>query len=96
MDRGARFSSCSECYVDQLGFIGFHSPFLTRFWISSRSVCSLCEAMAGSLSGATTAVSSAKVAAVDSGEVGYCKNLVIALALLSIWAEDKQPKLLSD
>jgi hypothetical protein len=30
----------------------------------------LCEAMAGSLSMATTAVSAAKVAVVDSGEVG--------------------------
>jgi hypothetical protein len=26
MDRWARFSSCSECYVDRLGFVGFHSP----------------------------------------------------------------------
>jgi hypothetical protein len=26
-DRGLRFSSCSECYMDRLGFIGFHSPF---------------------------------------------------------------------
>jgi hypothetical protein len=56
----------------------------------------LCEAMAGSLSMATTAVSSLKVAVVDCGEAGYCKNLVIVLALLSIWAEDKQPKLLTD
>jgi hypothetical protein len=30
----------------------------------------LCEAMAGSLSMASTAVSSAKVAVIDSGEVG--------------------------
>jgi hypothetical protein len=28
LDRGACFSSCSECYADRLGFIGFHSPFL--------------------------------------------------------------------
>jgi hypothetical protein len=27
MDRGARYSSCSECYVGRLGFVGFHSPF---------------------------------------------------------------------
>jgi hypothetical protein len=33
-------------------------------------VCSLCDAVAGSLSVATTAVTSAKVAMVDSGEVG--------------------------
>jgi hypothetical protein len=24
MDRGARFSSCNECYMDRLGFVGFH------------------------------------------------------------------------
>jgi hypothetical protein len=39
-------------------------------WIASRSVCSFCEAMAGSLSVAITAVSSAKVGVVDSGEDG--------------------------
>jgi hypothetical protein len=44
--------------------------FLNQFWIASRLVCSLCEAMDGSLSVATTAVSSAKIAVVDSGEVG--------------------------
>jgi hypothetical protein len=44
--------------------------FLNEFWIAGRLVCSLCEAIAGSLSMATTAVSSAKVAVVDSGEVG--------------------------
>jgi hypothetical protein len=68
--RGARFSSCSECDIDRLGFVDFHSPFFKPFWIASRSVCSFCEAMAGSLSVATTAVSSAKVAVADSGEVG--------------------------
>jgi hypothetical protein len=56
--------------VDRLGSLSFHSPFLNQFWIASRLVCSLCEAMAGSLSMATTAVSSAKVAVVDYGEVG--------------------------
>jgi hypothetical protein len=53
MDRGTHFSSCSECDVDQ---------------IASRLVCSLCEAMAGSLSMNTTEGSSEKV--VDSVEVG--------------------------
>jgi hypothetical protein len=67
--------------LDSLAFI-LHC--FNQCWIASRSVCSLCEAMAGSLSMATTAVSSAKVAVVDSGVVGYCKNLVIVLALLSI------------
>jgi hypothetical protein len=56
--------------VDRLGFVGFHFRYLNKFWIASRSVCSFCEAMAESLSLATTAVSSAKVAVVDSGEVG--------------------------
>jgi hypothetical protein len=56
--------------MDQLGIIGFHSPFFKPGLIASRSVCSLCEAMSGSLSMVTTAVSSAKVAVVDSGEVG--------------------------
>jgi hypothetical protein len=51
--------------------------FLNQFWISSRLVCNFCEAMAVSLSVATTALSSSKVAVVDSGEVGrsavYCR-----------------------
>jgi hypothetical protein len=45
--------------LDSLAFI-LH--FLNQSWIASRSVCSFCEAMAGLLSMATTAVSSAKVA----------------------------------
>jgi hypothetical protein len=69
MDRGARFAPCGERYVDRLGFVGFHSPFLNQFWIVSRLVCSFYEAMAGSLSMATTAVSLTKVAVIDSGEV---------------------------
>jgi hypothetical protein len=46
------------------------SIFLNQSWIASRSVYNFCEAMAGSLSTATTAVSSSKVDVVDSGEVG--------------------------
>jgi hypothetical protein len=53
--------------LDPLAFI-FH--FLNQFWIASRLVCSFCEAMVGSLSVASTAVSLAKVAMADSGEVG--------------------------
>jgi hypothetical protein len=53
--------------LDPLAFI-LH--FLNQFWIASRLVCSLCEVMAGSMSVATTVVSSAEVAVVDSGEVG--------------------------
>jgi hypothetical protein len=67
MDRVASFSSCSECYVDRLGSVSFVSPFLIHIWIASRLVCSLCEAMAGSLSVAATAIASEMV---DSGEVG--------------------------
>jgi hypothetical protein len=44
--------------------------FLNQFWTASRLICSLCEAMAGSLSVATAAVLSAKVAVADFGEVG--------------------------
>jgi hypothetical protein len=71
MDQGACFPSCSECYEDRLGFVGFHSPFFfNQFWIASRLVCSFYEAMAESLSVATIAALSAKVSVVDSGEVG--------------------------
>jgi hypothetical protein len=38
------------------------SIYFNNFWISARLVCSFCEAMAGSLSVATTAVSSVNVA----------------------------------
>jgi hypothetical protein len=51
--------------LDSLAFIRL---FLNQFWITSRSVYSFCDAMAGSLSMATTAVSLAKVAVVESGE----------------------------
>jgi hypothetical protein len=44
--------------------------FLNKFWIAGRLVCNFCEAMATSLSVATSAVSSANVAVLDFGEVG--------------------------
>jgi hypothetical protein len=50
--------------------LAFSLHFINQFWIASRWVCSLCDAMAGSLSMASTAVSLAKFAVVDSGEVG--------------------------
>jgi hypothetical protein len=53
--------------LDPLAFI-LHS--LNQFWIASRLVCSFCEAMAGSMSVVTIAVLSAKVALVDSSEIG--------------------------
>jgi hypothetical protein len=48
----------------------FFLHFLNQFWIASRLGYSLCEAIVGSLSSATTTVSPAKFAVVDSGEVG--------------------------
>jgi hypothetical protein len=66
MDRGARFLTWIDLHP-----LPFILHLLNTFWIpSSRLVCSFCEAMAGSLSVASTAVSSAKVAVVGSGEVG--------------------------
>jgi hypothetical protein len=56
--------------VDRLASLAFILHFLNQFWIASRLVCSFCEAMAGSLSVASTAVSSAKVDVVDYGEIG--------------------------
>jgi hypothetical protein len=67
---GAHFSSCSECDVDHLESVESILHFLNQFWIASRLVCSFCEAVTGSLSMISTAVASAKVAVVDSGEVG--------------------------
>jgi hypothetical protein len=63
----ARFSLYGECNVDRLASFPFYS-FLNQFWIVSRLICGFCEAMAGSLSVATTAASSSKVGVVDSGE----------------------------
>jgi hypothetical protein len=53
--------------LDSLAFI-LH--LFNHFCIASGLVWSFCEAMAGSLSVANTAVSSANVAVADSGEVG--------------------------
>jgi hypothetical protein len=54
----------------RLGSVSFYSPsFKTQFRIAARLVCSFCEAMVVSLSVASTAGSSAKVAMVDSGVV---------------------------
>jgi hypothetical protein len=58
MDREALSSLCGECDMDRLGF-------LNQIWIATRLVCSFCEAMAGSLSEASTEVLLAKVAVVD-------------------------------
>jgi hypothetical protein len=69
MDRGACFSSCSECDVDRLGSVRFF-PIFKPIWVANRFVWCSCEAMAESLSVAISAVSSAKVAVVDSVEVG--------------------------
>jgi hypothetical protein len=42
-------------------------------------LCSLYEAMAGSMSVASTAVSSAKVVVVESGEVGRPASIIMIL-----------------
>jgi hypothetical protein len=55
--------------IDQLGSDRFYFPFSSQFWIVARLVCSIYEAMAGSLSAASIAILSEKVAVVDSGEV---------------------------
>jgi hypothetical protein len=60
--------------------LAFIIHFLNQFWIASRLVCSFCEAMAGSLSTASTAVSSAKVAVVDSDEgLQYIASIIVVL-----------------
>jgi hypothetical protein len=49
--------------------------FFSQDWIARRAVWSVWEAVAGSLSAATTAVSSAKVAVKESGEVGRVSSI---------------------
>jgi hypothetical protein len=71
MGQGAHFCLCGECDVDHLGSAGFYLPFFNEFWIADKLVCCFCEAMALSLSVASTAVSPTKVSVVDSGVVGY-------------------------
>jgi hypothetical protein len=58
------FSSCGQCDVNRHGSISLFFPFFKQFWIAARLVSSFCEAMAGSLSVASTAVLLAKVAVV--------------------------------
>jgi hypothetical protein len=55
--------------VTDLDPLAFILHFLSQYWIAARLVCSFCEAMAGTLSVASTAVLSAKVAVVYAGEV---------------------------
>jgi hypothetical protein len=69
MDRGhVSFCAVNVTWID-LAPLASIPQFLNQIWIASRLVCSLCEAMAGSLSVATTSVSSVKVV-LDSGEFG--------------------------
>jgi hypothetical protein len=64
---------------DPLAFI-LH--ILTSFVLRLRLVCTFCEAKGGSLSVANTAVSSTKVAVLDSGEVPGLKCIAgIIMAL---------------
>jgi hypothetical protein len=64
-------SDLVDRWVTELAFI---LNFLNQFWIASSFLCSLCEAITGSLSVATTAVSSGKFAVIDFGEV--CRSAV--------------------
>jgi hypothetical protein len=66
-------------HLDPLAFI-LH--LLNQFWIAVMFVCSSYEAVAGSLSVASSAVSSTKVTVVDSGEVG---RSVVYSRYNSIW-----------
>jgi hypothetical protein len=63
--------------------LSFILLFLNQFWIANKLVSSFYEAMAGSLSISSTAVSSAKVAVVDSSVVGrsalYVVGIIMAL-----------------
>lgn len=61
--------------MDRLGFISFHSPILNQFWIAAWLHSSFCEAMAGSLSVVSTAVSSIEFAVVDYGDVGKVSSV---------------------
>jgi hypothetical protein len=70
MDRGAGFSWCGECDMDRQGSLAFIFHFFNNFYTASSLVCSFCEAVPESPSGANTAVLSANVAVVDSVEVG--------------------------
>jgi hypothetical protein len=69
MDRGHVSLLMANVTWTDLDPLAFILHFLNKIWIAARLVCSLCEAMAGSLFMATTSVSSSKVAVVDSGEV---------------------------
>jgi hypothetical protein len=53
-----------------LDLLAFTLNFFNQFWIATGLVYSFCEAMAGSVSVASTAVSSAEIAMLDSGVVG--------------------------
>jgi hypothetical protein len=73
VNRGTRPSSRGECDVFDLDPQLFILHFASQLCIASKLVCSLLEAMAGSLSVAITAVSSAKVDDV-SGEIRSAVN----------------------
>jgi hypothetical protein len=68
-DDDVSFCAVNVTWID-LDPLAFILHFLNQVWIANKLVCSLCEATAGSLSVASTAVSLAKVAVVDSGELG--------------------------
>jgi hypothetical protein len=62
--------------------LAFILHFLKQFWIASRLACNFYEAKAGLLSVASTALSPANVAVVDSGEVG--RSIVIPGIIMAL------------
>jgi hypothetical protein len=70
MYQGPCFPSCVNVMWTDLDPWAFILLFSNQFWIAASLVCSLCEAMAGSLYVAATAILLANVTLVDCGEVG--------------------------
>jgi hypothetical protein len=70
VDRRAHSCTCCERNVDRFECVGLHAPFVEPGLNCVEVVWSFWEAVAGSLSDARIAVSSAKVAVVVAGEVG--------------------------
>jgi hypothetical protein len=70
VDRRAHSSTCGERYVNRFQCIGLHAPLVEPDLDCVEVGLGCWEAIAGSLSEARTAVSSAKVAMVVAGEAG--------------------------
>jgi hypothetical protein len=66
---GGGSALCGECEWTDLDLLAFILHVFSQFWVAARLVCSFCEALAGSLSVTSTAVSLANVV-VDSDVFG--------------------------